>query len=169
MLGDIVADQLLLPAYGSLQFLIDYREIDADGGEGVIAAVNLLRGAALCENAGPWTRNALLLSLHAPDGVAHTFVKSFGRSRPDVGQCLITLAHDIVDSSLIHLSLGESRDLVRNAIAIIKLYCEVLSQYVNKSSHDERCDGVKDIIGLLSIILTESSDFNVGEACYVGL
>ena len=123
----------------------------------------------MCENAGPRTRSALLLALHAPDGIAVTCTKSFGKSRPDVGQSLIRLADDIVNSSLIHLSPEESRDLVRNTKAIIKPYCEVISQFVNESSHDERYDGVQEIIGLLSSILTEGSDFDVGEACYVGL
>ncbi|CDF33037.1 unnamed protein product [Chondrus crispus] len=169
VLGDIVADQLLLPAYHSLHSLIEDRERDADAAERAIATVNLLRGAAMCENAGPRTRSALLLALHAPDGIAFNCAKSFGRSRPDVGQSLITLADDIVNSSLIHLSPEESRDLVGNAIAIIKLYCEVISQYLNESSRDERYDGVQRVFGLLSSILTEGSDFEVGEACYVGL
>lgn len=169
VLGDVVADRLLLPAYKALQSIYDVREREADAPERAIATVNLLRGAAMCANVGPRTRSALLLAIRAPDGIAVTCAKSFGRSRPDVGRSLIALADDIVNSCLIHLSHDDARDLVRNAIAIIKLYCEVISRHVSETSRDELCNDVQEVICLLSSILVEGSEFDVGEACYVGL
>lgn len=169
VMGDIVAERLLVPAYNSLQSLIAAGEQDPDAAERVIATVNLLRGAAICESIGPRTREALLLSLRAPDGVAATCAKAFGRTRPDVGRSLINLANDIVTSCLVHLSKEDSLDLVTNAITIVKLHTGVVVRFVSETATDEVGSDVEEIIALLSSILDEETDFDVSEACYVGL
>lgn len=169
VLGDIVADRLLIPAYNSLQSLIETREQDPDAAERAIAIVNLLRGAANCENIGPRTREALLVSLRAPDGVAASCAKAFGRTRPDVARSLINLADDIVSSCLVHLSEQDSRDLLANAVTIVKLHTEIVGSFLTDTVADELGSDVEEILALLSRILDEETEFDVSEACYVGL
>lgn len=169
VLGDVVAEHLLLPAYNSLQSFAEAKVRSADAADRAIATLNLLRGAAQCEAMGPQTQQAILMSVRAPDGMAASCAKAFGGVRPDVARSLIKLVDDIVSSSMQLLSESDSRMLLTNIVTIVQMHADIVANFINSSSDVELATNVEDIIALLSRILDEEAEVDVGEACYYGL
>eukprot|EP00177_Eucheuma_denticulatum_P004685 GFKZ01008511.1.p2 GENE.GFKZ01008511.1~~GFKZ01008511.1.p2 ORF type:complete len:1138 (+),score=157.14 GFKZ01008511.1:2402-5815(+) len=169
VLGDVVAEGLLIPAYNSLQFLAERRDISADAADRAIATINLLRGAAQCESNGPKTRDALLLSIRAPDGTAATCATALGKTRPDVCRSLVMLANDIVSTCLPSLGELKSRDLITNAITIVRLHSEIVLNFLADTPIEELANDIEEIISLLSEIVGEGTDLDVADAFYYGL
>lgn len=169
VLGDVVADRLLLPAYNSLQGFMTSTEGTPDAADRAIAIVNLLRGAAKCDAIGVQTREALLLSLQAPGGIAASCAEGFGRTRPDVSLSLINLADDIVYTSLPIIDGPKARNLLKNCVTLVKLHTEIISSHLDEMSQDELCCDIEELISLLSHVMEEELDVDVGEGCYYGL
>ena len=169
VLGDAVAEQLLIPAYNSLQRFTQSRNIAADAAERTIATVHLLKGAARCNQIGNRTKGALLMALQAPDGTAATCAKGFGQTRPDVSRALISLAEDVVYSCFSVLPDEQARLLISNCISLIKLHTEIVRSHMNEASLDEMGEDIEQLLSLLSYLLDEKPDVDIGEACYYGL
>lgn len=169
VLGDTVAEQLLIPAYNSLQRFTQSRNITADAAERTIATVHLLKGAARCNQIGNRTKGALLVALQAPDGTAATCAKGFGQTRPEVSRSLIGLAEDVIYSCFSVLPDEQARLLITNSISLIKLHTEIVKSHMNESSVEDVGEDVEQLLSLLSYLLDEKPDDNIGEACYYGL
>lgn len=169
VLGDVVADSLLIPAYNSLRPLADVGERSADAANRAIATMNLLRGAAQCTNTGVRTRETLLLTLQVPDGTAAECALAFAGIRPDVGRALVMLARDTVSTCLSVFDEQRSHDVLRNAVGIVKLQAEIVSKLLGEIPTDELANDIEEIISLLSEILDEGADVDVAEASYYGL
>lgn len=169
VLGDVVAERLLIPAYKSMNDFADVRHVSADAADRAIATVYLLRGAAKCDNVGVATKQTLLRSLQTPEGVVASCAKAFGKVRPDVGRALINLADDIVYSCHSILLEDEERILLSNILKLIKLHTDIVASQMNELSIDELSCDIEDIISLLSRILDEDISADYGEVCFFGL
>lgn len=171
VLGDVVSDHLLLPAYNSLQSFAEAKDQSADAADRAIATLNLLRGAAECDFAtkGARTQQALLMFVQAPNGIAFSCAKAFGRVRPDVARTLIRLADDIVSSALPILPEAASRELLTNVVTIVQMHASIVASYMTEVSDDELGTDIAEIVGVMSRILDEEAGVDVGEACYYGL
>lgn len=169
VLGDVVAEKLVIPAYHSLHTISNGRDQLADAAERAIATINLLQGVARCDTLGGHSRHALLRCLQAPDGVAAICAKAFGRTRPDVSRTMLKLADDVVYNSLPLLSQNDGRDLLSNVLTLIKIHVDIISAHGNGLSHDDVVGDIEDLLLLLTHILDEEVDVDVGEACFYGL
>lgn len=169
VLGNVIVDQLLIPAYGCLQTFANSQNQVADAAERVLATLNLVRGAARCDTLDDRSRRTLTMCLHAPDGVAAMCAKSFGKTRPDVSRLVMLLADDIVYNTLVHLSEQEARVFLNHVLTLMKMHAEIIkSQSVNVCLADLVGD-VEEMLSILTHVLDEEMDVDVGEACFYGL
>lgn len=164
VLGDSVSERMIIPAINSLDTFTENRNHWANAGERVITVINLLRGAARCNVHGDFTRRVLLQSLKVPDGAAARCVKSFGSLRPDISRTLLRLADDVIYSSMPFLDESDCRELMSNVVALIKMHVEIV-----RTSNDDVGTDIEEMLSVLTHVLDEEVEVNVGEACFCGL
>lgn len=164
VLGDSVAERMIIPAINSLDALTENKSHWVNGSDRVVTIINLLRGAARSNVSGEYTRRALLQSLKVPDGTAARCVRSFGSLRPDVSRTLLRLADEVIYSSMPFLDDKDCRDLMSNVIALIEMHVGII-----RMCSDDVCNDVEEMLLVLTHILDEEVEVNVGEACFHGL
>lgn len=171
VLGEVVAERLLIPAYNFLQTFVRSQEQVADAAERVIATLHLVRGVAKSESLGTRTRHTLIACLQTPDGIAASCSKAFGRLRPDVSRTVLRLTDNIVYNAMAVLNENDARELLNNVISLMKIHADILQSIQNMGdlSMDDVAADVGDMLMILTHILDEEGEVDVGEACFYGL
>lgn len=164
VLGDSVAERMIIPAVNSLDALTGSQSHWANAGERVVTIINLLRGAARCDVSGDYTRRVLLQSLKVPEGTAARCVRSFGSLRPDVSRSLLRLADEVIYSSIPFLNDKDCKELMSNVVALIKMHVDIV-----QACSDDIGTDVEEMLLVLTHVLDEEVEVNVGEACFQGL
>lgn len=164
VLGDTVTERMIIPACNTLDTFANTREIRGDVGDRAITVINLLRGAAHCNVLGAYTKQTLLRCLRAPDGIAAKCARSFGSIRPDVSRTLLQFADDIVYNALPLLDDKDARDLLSNIVRLIIAHVDIV-----KGCDEDAATDVEEILTLLTHVLDEEVEVDVGEACFYGL
>lgn len=168
VLGDVVAEQLLIPVYGCLQTFCQSQNVVANAAERTIAMLNLIRGASKSDILGDRTRQTLRVFLETPGGVAASCMKSFGQTRPDVSRVLMGLADDIVFSTLGSCNENDATKLLKDVLSLIKMHSEIIQLHAEDLTLEELGCDVEEILSILTHILDEQM-MDVGEACFYGL
>lgn len=168
VLGDVVAEQLLIPVYGCLQTFCQSHNGVANDAERTIAMLNLVRGASKSDILGDRTRQTLRIFLETPDGVAASCMKSFGQTRPDVSRVVMGLADDIVFSTLGSCNENDATKLLKDVLSLIKMHAEIIKLHTEDLTLEELGCNVEEILSILTHILDEQM-MDVGEACFYGL
>ncbi len=168
VLGDAVAENLVVPASRSLVSLISAQTLLPDAAERCIVSINLLKGVARCQNVGPKSLCALAESMALEGNVARSAI-FFQPARFDVMWSAILLADDVLFGRLSLISNEDAQQLLSNAMYLIHQHTVSLLKNGDRIPLEDAVIGIERILQLLQHILDESPPASMAEYLFRGL